>query len=101
MLTKAYQIDVQGSFSKISKIFQKNDETVIGFSHANMDIQENLHSLQDPNNGGKTNDLSTSATCDEVPCGTMAQYERSQNVVWMGIQLENTWVIGTVKEKRI
>ena len=101
MLTKAYQIDVQGSFSKISKILQKNDETVIGFSHANMDIQENLHSLRDPNNGETTNELLTSATCDGVPCGTMARYEQSQNVVWRGIQLENTWVRGTVKEKRI
>ena len=94
LINTAYQIDVQAIFSKVSKIMQDNDESIVGFSHSKILIEEGLGSLRDPTNGEVTKELLSEASCNGVPCLTLEQYEQSQNVVWKGVQLEDVWVRG-------
>ena len=94
ILTTTYQLDVQATFSKISQIFQRNDESIIGFARAKTDIIENLHKLRDPRNGPETAKFLDTAICDGAPCGTMENFEQSNNVVWKGITLESLFVKG-------
>ena len=94
ILTTTYQLDVQATFSKISKVFQNNDECIIGFAHAKSDIVENLHKLRDPSNGPETAKFLNTAICGGAPCGTMDNFEQSTRIQWRGITLEDLFVRG-------
>ena len=94
ILTTTYQLDVQATFSKISKVFQNNDECIIGFAHAKSDIVENLHKLRDPSNGPETAKFLNTAICGGAPCGTMDNFEQSTRIQWKRITLEDLFVRG-------
>ena len=50
--------------------------------------------MVDVTNGEVTNELLTNADCNGAPCGTLENYEQTTNIVWNGLQLEDTYVRG-------